>query len=130
MTRIIFAAAFALTQVFGGSHSHFFAMAASLRALLEENQSRIFKNDGVADYLIDTVDIDARLAAIHRALVAHQALNKALREIGGEDAQRDKLLDAIQECLQLECITSHEARWLKHFNNAANEAKHSLGAIS
>ena len=104
-------------------------MAASLRALLEENQSRIFKNEGVADYLIDTVDIDARLAAIHRALVAHQALNKALRELGGEDAQRDKLLDAIQQCLQLQCITNAEAKLLKHFNKRANEAKHSLEAV-
>ena len=105
-------------------------MAASLRALLESNQSRIFKTDGVADYLIDTADIDARLAAIHRALVAHQALNQALREIRGEDGQRDKFLDAIQQCLEEQCITNAEARWLKHFNNRANEAKHSLEAIS
>ena len=62
--------------------------------------------------------------------MALQALNKALREIGGEDAERDKLLDAIHACLRLECITKAEARWIKHFNRAANEAKHSLGAIS
>ena len=104
-------------------------MAASLRALLEPNQSNKFKTDGVADYQVNTADIDLRLAAIHRALVAHQALNSAIQEIAGEDAKRDKLIDAIEECLRLECITGQEARWLRHFNQKANEAKHSLGSI-
>ena len=102
-------------------------MASSLRALLDSRyQNVVFKEDGVADVQVNTADIETRLAAMHRALVAHAALNQLLELSGAERC--DKLIDAINEAIRRELITHREANWLKHFNTSANEAKHNLDA--
>ena len=102
-------------------------MAASLRVLLESRyQNLVFTTDGVADVQVNTADIETRLAAMHRALVAHAALNQLL-ELSGAD-RCDKLIDAINEALERELITHREAYMLNAFNTMANEAKHNLDA--
>ena len=77
---------------------------------------------GVADVELQVAEIHHRLAAMHRGLVAHDALNKML-QVEGLSAC-DKLLDAIATARTHRIITGAEARWLRHFNKAANEAKH------
>ena len=98
---------------------------ASLRSLLEnEYQKNAFKADGIADVIVPTSDIDRRIAAMHRGLVAHAALNKLI-EINGE-APRSHLGLAIAAALRLRLISRTESNILKDFNFEANEAKHAL----
>ena len=69
-------------------------MASTLRALLESGrQNNAFTEEGIADVLISSTEIEKKLAAIHRALVAHVALNTML----GTQAvnQHEQFLDAI-----------------------------------
>ena len=99
------------------------AMAESLRALLEPGrQNAAFMKNGVADVELPVADIHHRLAAMHRGLVAHDALNQLL-EVSGCPAC-DKLLDAIASAHTQRIITDVEARWLRYFNKVANDAKH------
>ena len=73
-------------------------------------------------------EIDVRLAAMQRALVAHDALNRALSQVLGADAELpDTLVASISAAESHGIIGTREARWLKHFNKAANKAKHSAG---
>ena len=100
-------------------------MASTLRALLESGrQHNAFTEEGIADVLISSTEIEKKLAAIHRALVAHVVLNTML----GTQAvnQHEQFLDAMKAATEHEVITRREARWLKSFSRAANAAKHSI----
>jgi hypothetical protein len=96
-------------------------MASTLRTLLDARQSEVF--GAVADVVIDTGSIDNRLAAMHRALVAHDALCAYLASV---DVPMPivTLIDAIKKATELGLITEREKRWLQYFNFEANRAKH------
>ena len=99
------------------------AMAESLRALLEPGrQDAAFREGGVADVVLGSSQVHHKLSAMHRGLVAHDALNASLLVEG--ISPRDKLVDAIQCARDRNIITGAEARWLRHFNHLANLAKH------
>ena len=96
-------------------------MAESLRALLEPGrQNDAFVRGSVADVEVAASAIHHKLSAMHRGLVAHDALNAMLHAAGL--ATCDKLWDAID--------TANWARWLLHVNKTANEAKHACMASS
>lgn len=100
----------------------------SLRTLLSQEQDKAFPQHGIADVPVAAYEIDLRLAAMQRALVAHDALNRALSQVLGADAELpDKLLTSISVAESHGIIGAREAGWLKHFNKAANKAKHSAG---
>ena len=71
---------------------------------------------------MDVGDIHHKLSSMHRALVAHDALNKSLQFAGIPPL--DKLLDAIKVARDQRLISKVEAKWLRYFNQVANEAKH------
>ena len=96
----------------------------TLRSLLEHKASEAFAPHGVADIPIDTYEIDFRLAAMQRALVAHDAINRLLSQVEVVDLP-DKLLDSIVRAEALGLFDPREVRWLKHINMEANKAKHS-----
>ena len=99
--------------------------ASTLRSLLEnEYEQNAFKVHGIADVLVPTEDIDRRIAAMHRGLVAHSALNRLI-EINGE-APPPNLGLAIVAALRLRLISRTESNLLKDFHGKANEAKHEL----
>ena len=101
------------------------ASNTKLRSLLENNASSVFQADGVADIVVDTYEIDLRLAAMHRALVAHDALTRMLSRVDVPESELPtKLWDAIQHAERLGLINRQEVRWLKDFNYRANRAKH------
>jgi hypothetical protein len=102
-------------------HKHPAKMASTLRTLLDARQSEVF--GAVADVVIDTGSIDNRLAAMHRALVAHDALCAYLASV---DVPMPivTLIDAIKKATELGLITEREKRWLQYFNFEANRAKH------
>ena len=94
----------------------------ALRALLDGRASRAFPLGGVADVAIDFDRVHERLADMHRALVAHDALLVLLVRVGSPTPS--SLLDAILFAEDLQLISRTEARWLKYYNRAANRAKH------
>ena len=95
----------------------------TLRSLLEDRANDVFLADGVADVPVDGYEIDLRLSAMHKALVAHAALNRSLSHVGATDMP-DKLVDSIAQAESLGLIEAREVRWLKFINQQANEAKH------
>ena len=69
--------------------------------------------------------IHARLTAMHRALILHDALVQMIKAVGVEGgAFENKLVSAIQRALDLNLITEREARHCRFFNVEANRAKH------
>ena len=72
---------------------------------------------------MDGYEIDIRLSAMHKALVAHDALNRSLSHVGATDMP-DKPVDSIAQAESLGLIEAREVRWLKFINQQANEAKH------
>ena len=94
----------------------------ALRALLYGRATRAFSQGGVADVAIDFDRVHERLAEMHRALVAHDALLVLLARVGAPTPS--SLLDAIRVAEDLEIISRTEARWLKYYNKSANRAKH------
>ena len=100
----------------------------SLRALLDERAQKAMESGGVADTIIDSCEINLRLASMQRALVAHQALSRLL-SISGTDGVPDSLRECIALAVREKLINDKEERWLKHFNDEANKAKLSSFAI-
>ena len=98
----------------------------TLRALLGASASAVFADHGVADVLVSRFEIDARLSAMQKALVAHDAINRLLSRVGVTDMP-DKLLDSTEMAAHEQIIGAREIKWLKSINTQANEAKH--GAI-
>ena len=102
---------------------------ACLRELLDENRER-FRRGGIADIQVDDTDLLEKASVIHRALVAHAALNERLKVENWEP--QDTLSRAIHECISLgktlrePILNKSEARWLRNFNKRANEAKHAV----
>ena len=102
---------------------------ACLRELLDGNKER-FRRGGIADIQVDETDLLEKASGIHRALVAHAALNERLKV---ENLQpQDTLSRAIRECISLgktlrePILNRTEARCLRNFNQRANEAKHAV----
>ena len=77
----------------------------------------------LAHFAVDAPGIDKRIAEIHRALVAHDALCAYLVTVG-VPKPIDKLRVAIDEAWDLGLISWQEVKWLRYFNFKANEAKH------
>ena len=77
----------------------------------------------LADFAVDAPGIDKRIAEIHRALVAHDALCAYLVTVG-VPMPIDKLRVAIDKAWDLGLISWQEVKWLRYFNFKANEAKH------
>ena len=97
----------------------------TLRSLLEDRASNAFRTDGVADTQVDVYEIDLRLAAMQRALVAHDALTRVLCQVDVPVGELPgKLLDAIAKAEGLSVISSKEVKQLKWINREANKAKH------
>ena len=95
----------------------------NLRNELPQRSVRAFNNGPLADIIVSDRSLNLRLAKMRRALVAHDALCFMLAEVGVE-MPIGTLVTAISEALKLELITTSEARWLRYFNYAANQAKH------
>ena len=105
-------------------------MRMTLRVLLNAGREEAaFKQEGVADVEINSVEVETRLAAMQRAVVAHQALNTLLLADGGEGAQCDNLLQAIDAAFERELISRREANWFRHYNRVANKAEHLMGQV-
>ena len=100
-------------------------MASSLRSLLQNDyEQNAFKADGIADVVVHTGGIDRRIAAMHRGLVAHAALNRLITRKG--EVPRRHLGQAITAAFELELNNHTESKILKGFNSEANEAQHVL----
>jgi hypothetical protein len=100
----------------------------TLRLYLEEEANARFPastdaRPSVADVPVDSYEIDLRLAAMKRALVAHQALNNFLSRVGVDDLPKS-LISSIETAEALDIVSHPEGRWLRHINKAANQAKH------
>ena len=80
----------------------------------------------VADVPVNCYEIDLRLAAMRRALMAHQSLNTMLSQTGVVDLPT-KLIDSIHMTESLGITDHQQGKWLRHFNQEANEAKHGRG---
>ena len=97
----------------------------TLRSLLgDRRQDNAFVADGAADILVDVNVVHVKISAIHRALVAHEALNHLLTCVGQTSCQT--LSEAIAQARASRVITPREERWLKYFNVEANKAKHNF----
>ena len=96
-----------------------------MRVLLgDDRQNKAFVNDGAADILVDVNAVHLKLNAIHRALVAHEALNHLLTCVGQTPCST--LSEAIIQGRTHQAINQREERWLKYFNVEANKAKHNF----
>ena len=74
---------------------------------------------------VDAYEIDLRLAAMQRALVAHDALTRSLSQVDmPSNMLPSMLLDAITTAKRLGLIDHQETKWLKFINQEANKAKH------
>ena len=72
--------------------------------------------------------VTRRTTSIQRALVAHDALNQLLEELGLNTPESEsKLIVAIDLALDAELITAEESKRIQFFNKDANEAKHGIG---
>ena len=97
----------------------------TLRVLLGgARQNRAFVPDGAADILVDVNAVHLKLNAIHRALVAHEALNHLLTCVGQTPCST--LSEAILQGRAHQVINEREERWLRYFNVEANKAKHNF----
>ena len=97
----------------------------TLRSLLgDRRQNNAFVPEGAADILVDVNAVHLKINAIHRALVAHEALNHLLTCVGQTPCQT--LSEAIAKARVNMVITAGETRWLKYFNVEANKAKHNF----
>ena len=97
----------------------------TLRVLLgDSRQDRAFVPLGAANILVDVNAVHLKINAIHRALVAHEALNHLLTCMAQSPC--GKFSEAIAQARATLAITAREARWLKHFNAEANQAKHNF----
>ena len=95
-----------------------------LRELLDSNVAMRFKAGAIVDAPVPRAQLDLRLAAIQRGLVAHSALCQALRMLDPTAQPPRSLTEAIERALKNEVIDKGEVGWLKHINATANEAKH------
>ncbi len=95
----------------------------TLRALLDSRQTAAFAADGVADIEVPMVEVDKRLAAMQRGLVAHDAVKRRLQEVG-VTTPPEKLAEAIAKAHELGLVGGRERRHLLFFNREANRAKH------
>ena len=95
-------------------------MAAKLRDLLEnDDEQYIFRGGGIADVTIPMAeDINQEIAAMHRGLFAHSALN-VLLEKNGEDPRKNLDL-AIMAASQAQLITRDEMKGLQYIRHSAN----------
>ena len=74
---------------------------------------------------VDAYELELRLAAMQRALVAHDALNRRLSQVDVPSTELpDKLMDGITLAERLALISNQEAKCLKWINQEANKAKH------
>ena len=97
----------------------------TLRDLLaDDRQNRAFAEMGAADILVNLDAVHLKINAMHRALVAHEALNHLLTCVGQTPCQT--LSEAIAQARASRVITRGEERWLKYFNVEANKAKHNF----
>lgn len=97
----------------------------TLRVLLgDARQNRAFVPDGATDILVDVDAVHLKINAIHRALVAHEALNHLLTCVGQTPCST--LSEAILQARAHLVITEREERWLRYFNVEANKAKHNF----
>ena len=97
----------------------------TLRGLLGEPRAdRAFVADGAADILVDVDVVHLKINAIHRALVAHEALNHLLTCVAQTPCRT--LSEAVAQARASLVIIAREERWLKHFNVGANRAKHNF----
>ena len=88
----------------------------------EQRADNAFVEDGATNVLVDAAPVHYKINAIHRALVAHSALNHCLTCMDHRPC--GTLSEAIAQARTYEIITAAEQRWLKHFNAEANKAKH------
>lgn len=96
-------------------------VGVTLRDFLDEKSAPRFGN--LADLQVSEYSIHFRLTQIHRALVAHAVLCKRLASLGVQ-MPINSFIEAINLAFHLEVIDVHQSRWLRHFNNEANRAKH------
>ena len=97
----------------------------TLRVLLgDRRQDRALVPDGAADILVDVDAVHLKINAIHRALVAHEALNHLLTCVG--QTACSTLSEAILQARAHLVITERRELWLRYFNVEANKAKHNF----
>ena len=103
----------------------------TLRLYLDDRANAAFApstetRQSVADVVVDSYEIDLRLTAMRRALVAHQATNNLLSRVGVIDLP-ERLIDAIERAELMGIVGAREARTLRFINTEANAAKHGRG---
>ena len=90
----------------------------------DRRQDNAFVADGAADILVDVNVVHVKISAIHRALVAHEALNHLLTCMAQSPC--GKFPEAIAQARATLVISRGEERWSKHFNAEANKAEHTF----
>jgi PBP1b-binding outer membrane lipoprotein LpoB len=103
----------------------------TLRPFLNDRESAAFpgstaNRQDVADVPVDSYEIDLRLHAMKRALVAHQAINKQLSGVGVANLP-NSLIESIKLAEELSIVSHAQSKHLRFINNDANEAKHGKG---
>ena len=93
-------------------------------AFLPDKAQAQFEYEKWQQYEID-IDIEERAAMTGRAIVWHHMLNQILANIKLHTVQTTtSFREAIKQCEKNDLVTRKEGRWLKYFNQCANQAKH------
>ena len=82
-----------------------------------------FAKSHIVDAAVSSYEIDLRLAAMRRALVAHLALSKVLSQVGVTDLPTS-LIGSSKKAEEMCIVGDREGRMLRFFNKEANESKH------
>ena len=99
-----------------------------LRDLLDSDVAAKFRTDSIVDIPVAMAQLERRLAAMQRGLVAHSVLCEALARLEPHTQSPASLSAAIRKAELHQLLTGTEANWLRWFNETANNAKHVFDA--
>ena len=99
-----------------------------LRDLLDSDVAAKFRTDSIVDIPVPMAQLERRLAAMQRGLVAHSVLCEALARLEPHTQSPASLSAAIKKAELHQLLTGTEANWLRWFNETANNAKHVFDA--
>ena len=99
-----------------------------LRDLLDSDEAANFRTDFIVDIPVPMAQLERRLAAMQRGLVAHSVLCEALARLEPHTQSPASLSAAITKAEVHQLLTGTEVKWLRWFNDTANNAKHVFDA--
>ena len=99
-----------------------------LRDLLDSDVAAKFRTDSIVDIPVPMAQLERRLAAMQRGLVAHSVLCEALARLEPHTQSPASLSAAINKAELHQLLTGTEVKWLRWFNDTANQAKHVFDA--